>query len=167
MSQADTNVAAYLGTIKFAEGTVRIKDPYRCCYGYKHEIKDMSDHPAITGEWMGEKLPAKMCKAAGIASGNCRSTAAGAYQMIVGTWKAMKSELQLPDFSPASQDKAAMRLIAQANALQDVKDGRIVVAIGKVRKQWASMPGAGVGQPERKMKDLLNYYQSKGGVLAQ
>lgn len=167
MSQADINIAAFLALIAHAEGTDRIKDPYRCCYGYKHEIKDLSDHPAITGEWMGEKLPAEMCKAAGIASGNCRSTAAGRYQMIVGTWRAMKRELQLKDFGPASQDKAALRLIAQAGALTDVRAGEITAAIHKVRKQWASMPGAGVGQPERKMADLLRYYKSKGGELAK
>ena len=173
--QEQVNIAAFLSMIAHAEGTDKAPDPYRCCYSYKETIEgkdgiagtfdDWADHPAITGEWKGERLSEKMCRDAGIASGKCRSTAAGRYQMIAPTWRAMKRELQLPDFSPASQDKAALRLIAQSNALQDVKDGRIVAAIGKVRKQWASMPGAGVGQPERKMADLLRYYQSKGGVV--
>jgi lysozyme len=164
MSQADTNIAAFLSTIAHAEGTDRSPDSYRCCYGYEHTVIDMRDHPAITGEWRGKKLPDRMCKAVGLKPG-CISTAAGRYQMIRPTWRAMRDELQLPDFGPASQDKAALRLIAQSGALQDVKDGRIVAAIGKVRKQWASMPGAGVGQPERKLADLLKYYASKGGVV--
>ena len=167
MSQADINVAAFLAMIAHAEGTDKAPDPYRCCFGYKHTIASLSDHPAFTGEWKGEPLSPSMCRAAGIASGKCRSTAAGRYQMIAPTWKAMKRELQLPDFGPASQDRAALRLIAQADALQYVRAGDITEAISRVRKQWASMPGAGVGQPERKLVELLHYYKSKGGELAE
>ncbi len=164
---AEKNVAAFLSMIAHAEGTDRAPDPYRCCYAYKHTIESLADHPVTLGEWKGEALPPAMCKAAGIASGKCRSTAAGRYQILVGTWRHLKAEMQLPDFGPASQDKAAIRLIKQHGGLDDVRAGRIPEAIAKIRRVWASMPGAGVGQPERKLVELLRVYKTHGGQLEQ
>ena len=57
MTAPDTsgqNVAAFLSMIASSEGTDRAADPYRVCFGYKHTIADLGDHPAITGEWKGE-----------------------------------------------------------------------------------------------------------------
>jgi len=55
---AARNVAAFLAMIQRAEGTSAAgRDPYRVCYGYRHTIGNMRDHPAVTGEWRGERLP--------------------------------------------------------------------------------------------------------------
>lgn len=164
-AMSNDNVGAFLAMIASAEGTDRGADPYRVCYGYRHTIVSMADHPAVTGEWKGEKLPDAMCRGAGLAPG-CVSTAAGRYQLIKPTWLSCKRALGLTDFSPASQDAAAVYLIRQRGALDHVKAGRIGEAVTACRREWASLPGAGYAQPERRLAGLLDAFTAAGGVLA-
>jgi lysozyme len=159
------NLAAFLNMIAFAEGTLKAADPYRVCFGYKHTIASFADHPAVTREWMGERLPDAICRGAGMQPG-CVSTAAGKYQIIRPTWVACKRALKLTDFSPASQDAAATQLITQRGALEDIKMGRIAKAIEKVRSEWASLPGAGYAQPERSIAALTAAFVKAGGNVA-
>ncbi|MCM3565924.1 glycoside hydrolase family 24 protein [Hydrogenophaga intermedia] len=161
--QAARNVAAFLAMIRYAEGTAGQGDPYRVCYGYSHTIRNLVDHPAVTGEWGGKALPDSYCRGAGFGPG-CKSTAAGAYQIIRGTWLELKRKLNLPDFGPASQDAAAVELIRQRGALNDVRAGRFAIAVEKVAPTWASLPGAGYDQPERKLASLVSAYQAAGGT---
>jgi lysozyme len=95
-----------------------------------------------------------------------KSSAAGAYQILARTWDGVRAKLGLPDFSPASQDAAAVELIRQRGALADVRAGRFAVAVDKCKKEWASLPGAGYGQPENSLARLQNAYVSSGGMLA-
>lgn len=165
------NQRAFLALIEHAEGTGRnpatceALDPYRTCYGYRHVIRSFENHPAVTREWSGEVLPESLCRKAGIA-GVCRSTAAGRYQLIRKTWLGIKERLRLPDFSPESQDRAALYLIANRGALEDVHAGRVRDAIQKCRAEWASLPGAGYGQPERRLSELVAAFTQAGGTLA-
>ena len=153
-----------LTLIAFAEGTDRAPDPYRVCYGYRHTIVCLADHPAITGEWRGERLPDAMCRGAGLSPG-CVSTAAGRYQLIRSTWSGIMKRLRLPDFGAESQDQAALYLIDQRGALADVHAGRVQTAIAKCRPEWASLPGAGYGQPERRISALMDAFQRAGGTV--
>jgi muramidase (phage lysozyme) len=149
------NERAFLRTIIAAEGTDKEADPYRVVFGYGHTLQDLSEHPAVTGEWRGA------------AFGNGRwSTAAGAFQIIKPTWLGVRDRLSLPDFTPASQDAAALELIRKRGALADVRAGRFVSAVNKVRKEWASMPGAGYGQGERTIEWVAAKYQQAGGQFA-
>lgn len=156
-----TNTAAFLSLIAYSEGTDRAADPYRVCYGYRHTVQDMSDHPAATGEWRGESL-ANL----GPAYAGKVSTAAGRYQIILPTWRMCKRALGLVDFSPESQDKAALYLIRKRGAMLDVEGGNIAAAVELCRQEWASLPGAGYGQPERRMTALMDAYTAAGGQLA-
>lgn len=158
------NIAAMLETISKAEGTDR-GDPYRVCYGYKHTIASFLDHPAITGEWRGERLSDALCKGAGLGSG-CVSTAAGRYQIIRPTWARLKAKLNLPDFSPASQDAAAIQLLKERGAIAPLEAGDFDAAVFAARKEWASLKGAGYGQGERSMPWLTARFVESGGVLA-
>ena len=157
----DTNTAAFLSLIAYSEGTDRQRDPYRVCYGYKHTIADLTDHPSVTGEWKGESIANLGPQYAGKVS-----TAAGRYQLIKPTWLECKRALKLPDFSPDSQDRAAVYLIKRRGALDAVRAGRIADAVDACRQEWASLPGAGYGQPERKMAALIDTFSAAGGVLA-
>ena len=165
MRLGEDNVRAFLTLIGYSEGTEQALDPYRVVYGYKHTIRDFSDHPAVTGEWTGERLSDALCRAAGFGPG-CISTAAGRYQIIRPTWLSAKSALGLTDFTPESQDRAALWLIEQGGALDDVRAGRVGDAVSKVRRTWASLPASGWGQPERSMPSLIAAYTSAGGTLA-
>lgn len=162
---AGANIAAFLAAIRQSEGTAASADPYRVCYGYSHTIADLSDHPAITGEWTGQRLPDAMCINAGFGPG-CVSTAAGAYQIIKPTWLKMQAALGLPDFSAASQDAAAVELIRRRGALEDVKSGLIAQAFGKCRNEWASLPGNYANQGQRSMDSLLAWFEQSGGTIA-
>ena len=73
LDTASRNTAAYLALLRQSEGTDNALDPYAVCYGYGHTIRNFADHPAITGEWTGQRLPDAMCKNAGFGPG-CKST---------------------------------------------------------------------------------------------
>lgn len=156
------NMPAFLAMIEYAEGTAQGgRDPYRTCYGYRHTIQSFADHPAVTGEWAGESLASL-----GAAYAGKVSTAAGRHQIIKQTWLMCKRALSLPDFSPASQDAAAVYLIRKRGAVEAIEAGQIAEAVELCRQEWASLPGAGYGQPERKLAALLDVYERAGGYLA-
>ena len=93
------------------------------------------------------------------------STAAGRYQLLARYFDAYKKLLDLPDFSPDSQDRIALQQIKERHALDDVDAGRIEEAIKKCSNIWASFPGAGYGQRENKMDKLIAAYVKFGGTL--
>lgn len=154
----DANVRAFLKMIQLAEGTY---GDYHIVFGGAH-FNNMSDHPAVTGEWTGKRLSDEICIAAGQQPG-CKSTAAGAYQIIKPTWLSLKEKLDLKDFTPISQNLAAIELIREKGALDDVKAGRVEDAINKVRFVWASLPGNSYRQPTKTLAELKVFYQSNGG----
>jgi len=163
---AGRNVAAFLAMIQRAEGTSGGgRDAYRVCYGYRHTIASLRDHPAVTGEWRGERLSDAMCANAGFGPG-CVSTAAGAYQIIRPTWVRLRDRLGLRDFGPAAQDAAAVELIRSRGALIDVQAGRVADAIHKCRQEWASLPGNYAKQGQRSASELLAWYTTNGGTTA-
>ena len=146
---------AFLYMIRYSEGTLGLGG-YKTLYGGRAWSGSDATHPALMG-WGGLVLSDAHCKGAGMASG-CVSTAAGAYQFLRGTWTRLARRLSLPDFGEDSQDRAAIELIRESGALDDVLAGKFSIAVNKVRKVWASLPGAGYGQGERSMLALANVY---------
>jgi muramidase (phage lysozyme) len=147
------NIAAFLTMVSHSEGTDRAADPYRCVFGFEHIISDLSDHPAVTGEWTGAHW------AGGF------STAAGRYQLIKPTWLALQSILRLADFTAPSQDDAAIQLIKEKGALDLIMGGQVAEAIARCNGIWSSLPGSSSGQPQAEIADLLNTYMNDGGNL--
>lgn len=149
------NVCAFLGTITYSEigpALIKVSDAgYNVCVGSTplHPIlfHNYADHPYIRD--------AKL-----------NSDAAGAYQLMGRYWPFYKSSLKLPDFGPHSQDLVAIQLIKECKALPDILEGNIETAFTKCRSRWASFPGAGYGQHENQMQDLVNAYKSFGGTVA-
>ena len=165
---AEANIAAFLRTIRIAEGTDRTNG-YRTLFGGGLFSNDYVDHPRIACQFTdqtGRKL---------------WTSAAGAYQFMavsaiprttpprstkVDTWDRIKRKLGLTDFAPPSQDRAALELIDEAGALDDVREGRFADAIHKCKGTWASLPGAGYGQRERTLASLQLAYTGAGGTVA-
>jgi lysozyme len=162
----DANVRAFLDVIQRCEGTAGQGDPYRVCYGFSHVIQDFSDHPKLTGEWAGVQLSDVQCGGAGLSPG-CISTAAGAYQITRPTWQRLRDRLGLVDFSPASQDAAAIQLLKDCGAYSRLAAGDLSGAVAKARGTWASLPGANyAGQGMRTFDQVASWYSGSGGAVA-
>ena len=144
--QAQANVRAFLDMIAFAEGTAG-PNGYRTLFGGQL-FDSYAAHPRIF-------VPFR----------NTTSSAAGRYQMLARTWDTLAARLGLSDFSPDNQDAAAIELIRERGALNDVRAGRFELAVSKVRKIWASLPGAGYSQPEKNINTLVAAYLRAGGQL--
>lgn len=91
------------------------------------------------------------------------TTAAGAYQITETTWGDCVNSLGLTDFSPASQDLAAVFLTDRRKALEDVLAGRLEAALKKCALEWASLPGSPYGQPTLSMERARATYERYGG----
>lgn len=148
-----TNRKAFLDMISYSEGTTGAQG-YRTMFG--GTLADsLDDHPRQVFTFTNK------------AGQTLKTSAAGRYQFLARTWDELRAKLGLKDFGPASQDAAALELIRQRGALPDVDAGRIEAAIAKVAPVWASLPGAGYNQPERKLSSLIASYSAAGGNLEQ
>lgn len=94
------------------------------------------------------------------------STAAGRYQILRRYWKHYKAQLHLTDFGPENQDRYAIQQLRERTALPLILAGDIAGAIARARNIWASLPGAGYGQHEHKLDNLIAAYVQAGGMLA-
>lgn len=129
------NIQKFLMAITFCEGTDRDKTPYNELFGFSNFTSY-------------EKHPEKIIK-----TPNYSSSAAGRYQILKNTAKMLK----MKDFTPESQDTAAVQLIMQAGAYNLALKGEFEEALLKINKIWASIPGSPYGQPVKKMKDVLEF----------
>lgn len=159
------NMPAFLDMLAVSEGTST--SPATRCDGYdvivtgadgKPEVfTDFSTHPFAGGR-----------KSKAINSKGLTSNAAGRYQFMLKDYAHYRDQLGLPDFGPLSQDRWAIQLIRERRgAIDDIRAGRIGSAIAKVNNLWASLPGAGYGQPEHRIEKLLAAYTAAGGTLAK
>lgn len=145
------NMHAILDVIAYAEGTDRQGKGVGYNVNYSHSesnprlFSDMSKHP----RWL-------------ICSGYC-SDAAGRYQIKSDTWGDVRRELNLPDFSPRSQDRAAVQLIKWRGGYDDVEriDGvnSFSNALYTLRYEWASLPHSPYGQPIKTVGELWAKYK--------
>ncbi|WP_419403755.1 lysozyme [Stenotrophomonas rhizophila] len=150
------NVVAFLDMLAWSEGTDNGKQPTRDC-GYDVIVggrlfTSYADHPRVLVDLPKLKI---------------QSTAAGRYQLLRKYYDAYRKTLGLQDFSPLSQDLIALQQIRERRALPLIQAGKVTEAIKAVRNIWASLPGAGYGQHERKLEDLLVVYQVAGGRIGE
>lgn len=140
---------ALLNTIRFAEGTWigGSHEGYRVLYG-GGRFRDLSRHPEIT------------------VHRRYSSAAAGAYQFLPATWKEAATRLQLADFRPASQDQAALYLVAKRGVLQRFdQEGLSETVLARLASEWASLPTltgqSAYGQPVHRASELQRFFQSE------
>ena len=91
------------------------------------------------------------------------STAAGRYQFLFSSWTDQQRQLNLPDFSPQSQDKAAWHLAQTVYRNQENRDllfdlqNRIFDKVGPaLHGTWTSLPG-GIEQGVSANRFVTNY----------
>ena len=146
---------ALLNTIRYAEGTWRQgEDGYRVLFGGSL-FRDFRRHPNKT-----------------IHRWPYSSAAAGAYQFLPGTWRMAKKALQLQDFSPRSQDQAALYLIQRRKALRLADRGVFTRELAaKLAPEWSSFPTLAnrsyYGQPVRPFRTLKPFYDVQLARLRQ
>lgn len=146
--QGQQNLKAFLLTIRKWESTIN-DSAYTMLYGGGH-FSSFADHPRI-------KVPIK--------GTNKFSTAAGAYQIIAPTWDGVKQQINLPDFSPASQDAAAIQLLKNRGAYNLILAGDFTGAVNAIRNEWASVPGSPSGQSAASPSQYMLAYRSFGGAV--
>ena len=156
--QNSINEKAFLDMLAYAEGTSTSK--YTKNNGYDVIVGGI-DSPNTFASYADHPMILVTVNRKGL-----KSTAAGRYQQMKKDWLHYKALLKLPDFSPISQDLLALQHIRECRALPDVHAGRIETAIKKCRNIWASLPGAGYGQREHRLEDLIKQFRLAGGVLS-
>ncbi len=134
----DSHRAAFLAMIRQFESAGR----YDVMYGGR-TFDSYTDHPR-------QYFPINLPGYAGL-----KSSATGAYQFIARTWDTLRDRLGLPDFSPASQDAAALELLREIGALPHIDTGDFDAALRKASGQWASLPYSTSGQPKHSVADAL------------
>jgi muramidase (phage lysozyme) len=150
----NANLKAFLSMIATAEGTAGIgEDGYNVLVGSTKKMPILfgsyHDHPRIRVQL----------------SISLVSTAAGRYQILARNYDAYKNMLKLSDFSPASQDAIALKMIKEQGAYDYIIEGKFDQAVFLMKNIWASLPGAGYGQREVKLADLRTAYTKAGGNL--
>ena len=133
------NVQAFLAMIRDAEGTNQTGNPYQTRFGGKvDENLDLSKYP--TFEYKKFKQTDGKTNVSG---------AVGAYQFITKTWANLAKQYGFKDFSPKTQDLAAIALLQQNGALPLILEGDFSGATKKSNRTWASLPGSPYAQHTR------------------
>ncbi len=139
--------------IRHSEGTAGPQG-YNMLFGGKViDVTTLHDHPGIFFSYKnkaGKVIQDERCRC---------------LQITNPTWVALKTPLELKDFSPHSKDLAALALISDAGAMSFVITGHFMPAIDKLRKIWASLPGSGWNQPEHTLADVEKWYEDAGGKV--
>jgi muramidase (phage lysozyme) len=157
-----TNLIAFLDMLALAEGTSI--SPITECDGYdiivsgvdgRHRFDDFSTHP-----FEGGRAPIV------VNSKGLKSDAAGRYQFMLRDWPHYRAYLDLDDFGPLSQDRWAIQLIKDRDAMPMILAGHLVAAVGRCSNIWASLPGNSYGQPQRPLGTLQTAYTNAGGNIA-
>lgn len=149
----DANVYAFLQMIRYCEGTLR-PDGYNLLFGYK-TFKSYADHPRITQYYTnlkGERKP---------------TSAAGAYQILKGSWDEGAKAIGLTDFTPNSQDKWAIWRIGYRKGLTYVVNGQFKKALSACAKEWASLPTSQEHQPKKTYAEAKAIYLKYGGKITE
>lgn len=141
------NMRAMFAVIRQGEGTSDAGGYSRLFGG--GQFQGFADHPRVV-----------------VKRGGYTSSAAGAYQALAKVWDETKRLMQLPDFSPASQDLFALGRIAARGAVDDVIAGRFDAAVKKLGNEWASLPGSPYGQPTKTIAQARSAYVANGGAFA-
>ena len=155
----NANLQAGLMCIRRWESSVS-PDAYKTIVGGA-KFNDFADHPRIAVKQKN----------------GLYSTAAGAYQIVAisktpngytraNTWDRIKTKLNLPDFSPASQDLAAIELLKERGGYYPLINGDFDGFVKAAGKEWQSVPGSPLGDPGIvTYNQYRDFFVSNGGSI--
>ncbi|WP_094671788.1 glycoside hydrolase family 104 protein [Hydrocoleum sp. CS-953] len=138
-------IRAFLDTISVTEGTTGPQGYYRQYTG--SHFSSFKDHP-------------RELKCALSNGKELCSDAAGRYQFLSTSWDRFAPIVKAKNFSPTYQDRVAIELIREKNALKDIEEGRIEEAFRKLYMVWPSF-GETTADVERLMPKLIGTYEQK------
>ncbi|BEM47782.1 hypothetical protein SME17J_12760 [Serratia marcescens] len=143
---SNENLQKYLNVIALSEGTAGyMNNGYNTMFG-GDQFSDMSDHPRILKEFTDKN------------GKRDKTSAAGRYQFTQTSWDEAANALNLKDFSPQSQDMAALYLIQRAGQLDNVLNGNFAEATAGLGGVWASLPSSTYAQPKHSYEAMENFY---------
>lgn len=134
----DPKVRKYLDVIAMAEG---VKHGYNTIFG-NERFGNLNAHPNVRKQF--KQTDGKVNY----------TTAAGRYQFLKPTWDGLTRQYGLKDFSPQSQDIAAIGLLIQNGALPHILKGDYQTATRKSGRTWASLPSSPYAQPKRSQAEI-------------
>lgn len=149
------NVRQFLDLLSYAEGTQG--NGYRTAFG-GGRLKSLADHPRYLKTF--KQTNGKTNK----------TSAAGRYQFLRGTWDGLAKRYGFNDFGERNQDLGAVALLAQNGALPYVLKGDWNNAIAKSGRTWASLPTSPHPQPTKswkKVQKFMNSHKGGQGLAAQ
>jgi muramidase (phage lysozyme) len=151
------NLRAFLDLIAWSEIGPQLLADERTDRGYRVIVGSTPANPVLFTDYSTHPM---------LHNTRMNSDAAGRYQFMGRYWPAYKLQLNLPDFGPESQDRWAVKLIQECHAQDVIEAGDIPEAVRRCRSRWASLPGAGYGQHENRLDDLVAAYVTAGGTVA-
>lgn len=155
--RADPYVQQMLTLLSRTEGTYDAKNPY-AVYGGKREnqLTSFADHPRDAGRWTFKDNSGRQMG----------STAAGRYQIIKKTWDGVSRQYGIKDFSPMSQDLAAIGLMVNSGVMPLILKGDIRGAASRLGGVWASLPSSRYNQAKRSDSEFNQMLAASTGVTA-
>ena len=138
-------IRAFLDTIAVTEGTTGPRGYYRQYTG--SHFSSFKDHP-------------REIKCADSNGKELCSDAAGRYQFLSTSWDRLAPMVEAKNFGPTYQDRVAIELIREKNALKDIEEGKVEEAFRKLYMVWPSF-GETATDAEQLMPKLVGIYGEK------
>ena len=140
------NVRKFLDLISYTEGTQG--NGYRTAFG-GGKLNSLNDHP-------------RYLKTFKQTDGTLNKTsAAGRYQFLKGTWDNVARQYGLKDFSPHSQDLGAVALLLGRDAIPALLKGDFQTAVRRTGAEWASLPTSNYKQNKRSWDNVNQFLGGK------
>jgi muramidase (phage lysozyme) len=140
------NVRAILDLVANTEGTDKAHG-YNTLVGGK-KINDLSKHPNVVG----------------LKTKDGASTASGRYQITGTTFRGLVKQYGFSDFSPQTQDLAAIALLKEKGALNDILTGKFTSALGKIKDTWVSLPNSTTKNQREVSTNYVRDFLAKKGI---